>query len=309
MRICTPACCGTVWKWKCSYLKMIIQRNWTLTFYWPLLYIYTPHKIVHVATFTPKRPPPYIPAYTHALINSSASDYLQELTGFMVSSVNMMEIIISWTEVNSLCSGSISYNVASNCSSVTCTTRRKEATCSNLPIATICSFSISSSVCGQMESIAVNNAITVTLRRMLSYSRTLFLCHICVHDCVGPQANITPVYSPGSPSTLTKVIITIYPEVGVPLYMYMCICNTVLFAHTLQPFLSVARAGPSPVTSYSFSNSTNANVNVPACQDHEVMCQHSIDITCPPLAEIDVTLSASNMLGRGPATDSTTIGI
>jgi hypothetical protein len=65
---------------------------------------------------------------------------------------------------------------------------------------------------------------------------------------------------------------------------------------------------PSPVINYSFSYS-NANVNIPACQELEVMCQRSIEFTCPPSAEIDVTLSASNMLGQGPATDPTTIGI
>jgi hypothetical protein len=104
----------------------------------------------------------------------SASVYLQEPSGVIVSSVNMTEITISWTEVNSPCSGSVSYSVASNCSSVTCTTRRNEATCSNLPIATICSFSIRSAVCGQMET--VNNAITVTSRRMFCFSHTELIC-------------------------------------------------------------------------------------------------------------------------------------
>ena len=94
----------------------------------------------------------------------SASDYLPEPSGVVVSRVNMTEITISWT-VNSLCSESINYNVASNCSSVRCTTRRSETTCSNLPIATMCSFGIHSEIC-QIES--VNNEITVTLRRTLS---------------------------------------------------------------------------------------------------------------------------------------------
>ena len=83
------------------------------------------------------------------------------------------------------------------------------------------------------------------------------------------------------------------------------------FAHTLQPFLSVAGNGASPVTSYNFSYS-DAIISLPGCQESENMCQRSIDITCncPPSAEIDMTLSASNnMLGQGPATDPTTIGI
>ena len=96
----------------------------------------------------------------------------------MVSSVNMTGISISWTE-NSLCSESISYSVGSNCSSVRCATTRNEATCSNVPIATICSFDISSAVCQQMETIAVNNAITVTLRRTYVIRlHVLFLYHI-----------------------------------------------------------------------------------------------------------------------------------
>ena len=89
--------------------------------------------------------------------------------------------------------------------------------------------------------------------------------------------------------------------------MYQFYGNALKFAYTLQPFLSIAGDGPSPVIGYSFSYS-NVNVNVPACQDHEVMCQRSINVTCPPSAEIDVILSASNMLGRGPATDPATIG-
>ena len=118
----------------------------------------------------------------------SASDYLPELSGFQVLSVNMTEITISWTEVNSLCSESIGYNVTSNCSSVRCTTRRNGATCSNLPIATIllCSFSIYSEICGQMETVAVNNVITVTLRRKYHIKFThSVLCHVHVHvhDC------------------------------------------------------------------------------------------------------------------------------
>jgi hypothetical protein len=123
----------------------------------------------------------YMYMYIHVidvliLFYSLVSAYLQEPSGVMVSSVNMTEITISWTEVNSPCSGSISYNVASNCSSITCTTRRNEATCSNLPIASMCTFNIRSEVCGQME--AVNNAIIVTLRRRLSYLHTLVLCHV-----------------------------------------------------------------------------------------------------------------------------------
>ena len=84
------------------------------------------------------------------------------------------------------------------------------------------------------------------------------------------------------------------------------ICYT--FAYTLQPFLSIAGDGPSPVVGYSFSYS-NENMNIAACQESEDECQRSIDITCPPSAEIDVTLSASSRLGRGPATDPMTIGI
>ena len=111
----------------------------------------------------------------------SSSNYPPEPSGFKVSSVNMTGITISWTEVNSLCSESISYNVASNCSRVICTTTRNGATCFNLPIATVCSFSISSAVCGQMGTVAVNNAITVTLRRTSLHLHILFLCH--VYDC------------------------------------------------------------------------------------------------------------------------------
>ena len=33
----TPVYHGTVWKWKRSHLKMTVQWNWMLTFYWPLL--------------------------------------------------------------------------------------------------------------------------------------------------------------------------------------------------------------------------------------------------------------------------------
>ena len=116
----------------------------------------------------------------YIMVFFSSSDYPPEPSGFMVSSVNIIGITISWIE-NSLCSESISYNVASNCTSVTCTTRRNGATCSNLPIATVCSFSISSAVCGQMGTVSVNNAITVTLRRTLLHLHILFLCH--VHDC------------------------------------------------------------------------------------------------------------------------------
>ena len=173
----------------------------------------------------------------YIIINTHALNfyYPSEPSGFKVSSVNMTGITISWTE-NSFCTEFISYNVASNCSSVTCTTRRSEATCSSLPIATMCSFSIRSNVCEPM--LTVNNAITVTLRRTLSYLHILFLCQ--VHDCtcvyyllIGPRVGITPVYSSGSSSTLTKVINTLYPEVGVQLHFCMMLYNPLyLCTHT-----------------------------------------------------------------------------
>ena len=34
----TPPYCGTVWKRKHFHPKTIVRQNWTLTFYWPLLY-------------------------------------------------------------------------------------------------------------------------------------------------------------------------------------------------------------------------------------------------------------------------------
>ena len=85
----------------------------------------------------------------------------------------------------------------------------------------MCSFSIHSEIC-QIETVAMNNEIAVTLRRTLSYMyihSIPYLMYMYMIDILftGPQANITPVYSTGSPSTLTKVIITIHPEVGVQL--------------------------------------------------------------------------------------------
>ena len=107
--------------------------------------------------------------------------YLQELSGVVVSSVNMTEITISWTEVNSLCSGRISYNVnSSNCRDIMCTTTRNEVTCSNIPIVNMCSFNIYSEVCGQRQTL--NNAIAVVLRRTLSNLHALFLHNVRVHD-------------------------------------------------------------------------------------------------------------------------------
>ena len=49
--------------------------------------------------------------------------------------------------------------------------------------------------------------------------------------------DIIPVYSPGSSSTLTKVIITIYPEVGVQLFikydmLYLCIHTAAILEHS-----------------------------------------------------------------------------
>ena len=87
----------------------------------------------------------------------------------MVSNVNMTEITIRWTEVNSICPDSIRYSVTSNCSGVMCVTTRNGpgVSCSNLPIASMCTFSIRSEVCGQTE--MVNNEITVTLRRMFTF--------------------------------------------------------------------------------------------------------------------------------------------
>ena len=104
-------------------------------------------------------------AYTYYACNFSAS--IQGPSGVMVSSVNRTEITIRWTEVNSICSGSISYSVtSSNCSSVTCNNiARTEATCSNLPIPSMCAFSIRSEACEQSKTLY--NVITVTLRRML----------------------------------------------------------------------------------------------------------------------------------------------
>ena len=89
-----------------------------------------------------------------------------------MSNVNMTELTISWTEVNSICPDSITYNVTSNCIGVTCITISNEATCSNLPIASMCTFSIDSEVCGQSET--VNSAISVILRRMFSCSHILY---------------------------------------------------------------------------------------------------------------------------------------
>ena len=134
----------------------------------------------------------------------------------MVAKVNMMEITFNWTTVNSSCSGSINYIVTSpNCTNVKCTnSSRNESTCSNLPVASTCAFSISSEVCGQTE--IVNNAITVTLRRTLSSSFMIILYHVlymAVMISTGPRTSITPVYTAASPSRLTKVLINVYQEV------------------------------------------------------------------------------------------------
>ena len=117
---------------------------------------------------------------TYLIICFSVSDYLEEPSGVMVSNVNMTEITISWTEVNSICPESISYSVTSNCSSVTCATTRNEAICSNLPISGTCIFRIDSEVCGQTET--ANSLIAVTLRRTLSYSYSVFLYHVFVYN-------------------------------------------------------------------------------------------------------------------------------
>ena len=124
----------------------------------------------------------------------------------------MTEITIALTDVSSICSGSISYRItSSNCSSVDCTTTRNAAICSNLPIATACAFNIRSEVCGQTET--TNDVITVSLRRtyyfLIVYSYTIQILF------VGPRVHLTPVYSSGSSSVLRRVMITIYPEVGV----------------------------------------------------------------------------------------------
>ena len=129
----------------------------------------------------------------------------------------MTEITFSWTAVNSICSGSTNYIVTSpSCSNVTCTnSSRNESICSNLPVASMCAFSISSEVCGQTET--VSNAVTVTLRRTLSSSCTVIMYHMlymAIMISTGPRTSITPVYSDDSTSILTRVMITIYQEVG-----------------------------------------------------------------------------------------------
>ena len=68
------------------------------------------------------------------------------------------------------------------------------------------------------------------------------------------------------------------------------------------------------ITSYivSYSNDTYFNLSMfpVSCMDDS--CEYVVDVPsslCPPLSDINVTVSAANKLGQGPSTDTNTIGI
>ena len=74
-RVRTPPYRGTVWKRKHSHLKTIMQRNWTLIFYWPLLYnniIIQEDGIRKITFLTPRCPGQHLNNVDHAhLVNNT----------------------------------------------------------------------------------------------------------------------------------------------------------------------------------------------------------------------------------------------
>ena len=64
------------------------------------------------------------------------------------------------------------------------------------------------------------------------------------------------------------------------------------------------------IVSYSSNTHSNSSTIPVSCMDDS--CEYVVDVPsslCPPLSDINVTVSAANKLGQGPSTDTNTIGI
>ena len=62
--------------------------------------------------------------------------------------------------------------------------------------------------------------------------------------------------------------------------------------------------------SYLSNTHSNSSIVPVSCKDDN--CEYVVDVPsslCPPLSDINVTVSAANILGQGPPSDTDTIGI
>ena len=236
------------------------------------------------------------------------SAYLQEPIEVTLTEVNMEDLVFTWMPLSTPCSTIMDSIFTSDCGTCRIATEN-EAICTNLLIPSVCTFSIHSVICGQIG--RTNNSIMVTLKRMVF---VLIYCYFVVRTCVfivGPNKpqvnNFMTVYSADS-RLLIRVEIIIDQEVK-----FACVCDIIFLCYVvshiiLQPSYNIADGVSGSVTDYNFIYS-GTTLSMAACSS--VSCEYSIDVSsiCLPLNDVDMTISASNVLGQGPISDPMIIGI
>ena len=139
----------------------------------------------------------------------------------------------------------------------------------------------------------------------------MFSTDLFMHSTVPnePQVDIVLVYS-ASTGSLIRFMITVEQEVRI-ICMTLCLLRATFIIsclYVLQPLFSIADGIPGSVTHYTltYSNITSSKL---ACRN--ITCDYMIDVAssnCSQFTDIEVTLSASNRLGQGPASAPITIG-